>query len=111
MPITFFLTNKVPTGLQLYKGDEIIENSIEIFNNDVLTGTATIINNSKTVTGINTLFTQELSLGDYLITKETINSQAQKFIVANIVNDTTLELNIEFTGSYNSEELLKEVAI
>lgn len=108
-------------GLQLYRGrktPDIFENlqlddyqkNIYHTTYDELTGTVSIINNNKTVIGTDTLFTSELNVGDYIVTKQTENSEPQKFIVSNIVNDTELELNIEFSGTYDVN-LYKEVQL
>lgn len=108
--VEFYLPLNIPNGLRLFNGDEILSNKFEIFSNDILSGTCSFINNSKTVEGLNTFFTTELSVGDSIIVKETGSNDAQKFIVSNIIDDTHLEINIPFTGSYN-DEIFKEVTV
>ena len=62
-----------------------------------LTGTLTFTENGNTVTGAATLFTTELSVGDYIKITGQDNTTFNK--VLNIINDTTLVIEDKFLDS------------
>jgi len=59
-----------------------------------LTGTVSVINNSNLITGVNTLYTTELKVGDYV----TFSTTTVSYRVESISNTTTLTLASLYSG-------------
>ena len=69
---------------------------------NLLTGSSFIIDGKK-VTGVGSLFTVELAVGDVVST--TILGETEERTVVEVINDTTIMLNDTFTGAAGSEQL------
>jgi hypothetical protein len=65
-----------------------------------LTGTITLNNTSTSVTGVGTLFTEEIKIGDYIRLSSDINSTLTQ--VSYIIDDTSLELTENYLGTSGS---------
>ena len=67
-----------------------------------ITGTVTVEENSVTVTGANTIFTEELSIGDFVVF-EFSESDIQKYQVTNVQSDTVFMIKSPYVDANTAD--------
>lgn len=69
------------------------ENLSETIATSTLTGTLSLTNNSKTVTGVGTNFVTDLHLGQYVLANDVANSRSFLLVVEEIVSTTSMKVS------------------